>query len=282
MTYNSRPMYGIKESFYGPAAYREAEYQQSTKPQPAQSLAVGDSKTKPTIEGFEKTIYPQPGTKQELMGAGVVAYAQAFETWAEDANAPEPEPTPQYEAVTFTVNNDVAIWQKDVSSINLPAIFGLKLTATVKNDAQLDDVSISNIYPTAQNIYVEGISKDGKKLWSKNIDPRHNTSASTSTTGAKLVEYLSVINIHGGFLNASFSVDKDGKEIEPQKPVSVSMHMKPVRRNDLQQRILSRGVITVSLSPFVVQTTISMGLLKASSISASENPARFMSIQRGL
>lgn len=102
MTYNSRPMYGIKESFYGPAAYREAEYQQSTKPQPAQSLAVGDSKTKPTIEGFEKTIYPQPGTKQELMGAGVVAYAQAFETWAEDANAPEPEPTPQYEAVTFT------------------------------------------------------------------------------------------------------------------------------------------------------------------------------------
>ena len=83
MTYNSRPMYGIKESFYGPAAYREAEYQQSTKPQPAQSLAVGDSKTKPTIEGFEKTIYPQPGTKQELMGAGVVAYAQAFETWTE-------------------------------------------------------------------------------------------------------------------------------------------------------------------------------------------------------
>lgn len=102
MTYNSRPMYGIKESFYGPAAYREAEYQQSTKPQPAQSLAVGDSKTKPTIEGFEKTIYPQPGTKQELMGAGVVAYAQAFETWAEDANASEPEPTPQYETVTFT------------------------------------------------------------------------------------------------------------------------------------------------------------------------------------
>lgn len=84
MTYNSRPMYGIKESFYGPAAYREAEYQQSTKPQSAQSLAVGDSKTKPTIEGFEKTIYPQPGTKQELMGAGVVAYAQAFETWAEE------------------------------------------------------------------------------------------------------------------------------------------------------------------------------------------------------
>ena len=87
MTYNSRPMHGIKESFYGPAAYREAEYQQSTKPQPAQSLAVGDSKTKPTIEGFEKTIYPQPGTKQELMGAGVVAYAQAFETWVEEEKA---------------------------------------------------------------------------------------------------------------------------------------------------------------------------------------------------
>lgn len=93
MTYNSRPMYGIKESFYGPAAYREAEYQQSIKPQPAQSLAVGDSKTKPTIEGFEKTIYPQPGTKQELMGAGVVAYAQAFETWAEEEAEEEGENT---------------------------------------------------------------------------------------------------------------------------------------------------------------------------------------------
>ena len=99
MTYNSRPMNGIKESFFGPAAYREAEYQQSIKPQPAQSLAVGDSKTKPTIEGFEKTIYPQSGTKQELMGAGVVAYAQAFETWA---NPEEPEPAVEYEVVTFT------------------------------------------------------------------------------------------------------------------------------------------------------------------------------------
>lgn len=96
MTYNSRPMNGIKESFFGPAAYREAEYQQSTKPQPAQSLAVGDSKTKPTIEGFEKTIYPQSGTKQELMGAGVVAYAQAFETWTEEEEASK------YEVVTFT------------------------------------------------------------------------------------------------------------------------------------------------------------------------------------
>ena len=105
MTYNSRPMYGIKESFYGPAAYREAEYQQSTKPQPAQSLAVGDSKTKPTIEGFEKTIYPQPGTKQELMGAGVVAYAQAFETWAEEEAEEEEDNTTQITDSTSTTDS---------------------------------------------------------------------------------------------------------------------------------------------------------------------------------
>lgn len=96
MTYNSRPMNGIKESFFGPAAYREAEYQQSIKPQPAQSLAVGNSNTKPTIEGFEKTIYPQSGTKQELMGAGVVAYAQAFESWTINEN------DKKFEAVVFT------------------------------------------------------------------------------------------------------------------------------------------------------------------------------------
>lgn len=106
MTYKLRPMYGIKESFFGPAAYREAEFYQSTHPNnPAQSLAVGDSIDHPTIEGFEKTIRPQPGTKQELMGAGVVAYAQAFQKFAaEQKETPEPGPEPQpvYEAVTFS------------------------------------------------------------------------------------------------------------------------------------------------------------------------------------
>ena len=102
MTYKLRPMYGIKQSFFGPAAYREAEFYQSTHPNnPAQSLAVGDSIDHPTIEGFEKTIRPQPGTKQELMGAGVVAYAQAFQKFAAEQGE-TPEPTTEYEAVTFT------------------------------------------------------------------------------------------------------------------------------------------------------------------------------------
>lgn len=103
MTYNSRPLSGIKESFFGPAAYREAEFQQSIKPQPTQSLAVGDSKEQPTIEGYEKTVHPQPGTKQELMGMAAVSQAQAFQTWV-DGQKPSPEPpTPvvEYEVVTF-------------------------------------------------------------------------------------------------------------------------------------------------------------------------------------
>ena len=89
MTYNSRPTYGIKQSFYGPAAYAEAQYQQaaSGKPEKAQALAVGDS-SKNTIEGFEKSIYPQPGTKQELMGAGVVCVAEAAQVFAANATAP--------------------------------------------------------------------------------------------------------------------------------------------------------------------------------------------------
>lgn len=104
MTYKLRPMYGIKESFFGPAAYREAEFYQSTHPNnPAQSLAVGDSIDHPTIEGFEKTIRPQPGTKQELMGAGVVAYAQAFQKFAaEQKETPEPDPEPQETEDTST------------------------------------------------------------------------------------------------------------------------------------------------------------------------------------
>lgn len=103
MTYNSRPLYGIKESFFGPAAYREAEFQQSIKPQPTQALSVGDSKTKATIEGYEQTQYPQVGTKQELMGAAAVSQAQAFQTWV-DGQKPSPEPPKpvvEYEVVTF-------------------------------------------------------------------------------------------------------------------------------------------------------------------------------------
>lgn len=103
MTYKLRPMYGIKESFFGPAAYREAEFQQSMKPQSAQSLAVGDSKEQSTIEGYEKTVYPQPNTKQELMGMAAVSQAQAFQTWIDgQKSSPEPPaPIVEYEVVTF-------------------------------------------------------------------------------------------------------------------------------------------------------------------------------------
>lgn len=85
MTYNSRPMYGIKESFYGPAAYAQAQFQQkaSAKPENAQALSVGDSDKKPSIEGYEKTIWPPEGTKQELMGAAAVAQAEAMVAWEE-------------------------------------------------------------------------------------------------------------------------------------------------------------------------------------------------------
>ena len=90
MTYNSRPTYGIKQSFYGPAAWAEAQYQQAVNPQSAQSLAVGNSE-KNIIEGFEKPVYPQSGTKQELMGAGIVPLAQAVQEYAEAAQQEEEE-----------------------------------------------------------------------------------------------------------------------------------------------------------------------------------------------
>ena len=98
MTYNTRPLNGIKESFFGPAAYREAEFQQSVNPQPAQSLAVGNSKENPTIEGYEKTVHPQPNVKNELMGAAAVSQAQAFQTWIDDQKS---SPVVEYEVVTF-------------------------------------------------------------------------------------------------------------------------------------------------------------------------------------
>lgn len=90
MTYNTRPMYGIKESFFGPAAYAEAQLQQKTSANPknAQSLSVGDSAEKPSIEGYEKTIWPPAGTKQELMGAAAVAQAQAMTAWETEEEEP--------------------------------------------------------------------------------------------------------------------------------------------------------------------------------------------------
>lgn len=83
MTYRTRPLYGIKESFIGPAGYAQAQFNQRAKPQPAQNMSVGNSKTEDTIEGFEKTIRRPVGTKQELMGAAAIAEAQAFQTWVD-------------------------------------------------------------------------------------------------------------------------------------------------------------------------------------------------------
>ena len=86
MTYNKRPLHGIKQQFFGPADYASVQFQQRIKPQPTQAMAIGKSKEELIIEGYEKPKRQQTGSKQELMGGSAVAIAQAYEKALSDNN----------------------------------------------------------------------------------------------------------------------------------------------------------------------------------------------------
>ena len=116
------------------------------------------------------------------------------------------------EQATWTTKDGTATWMKDVSSTQLPATFGLKVSVKVKEDAQLEGVRISNIFPFSKLLYVEGITTKAEKDWGKTVD---FTSASNhaNTTGEKLAAYIEAWERHGGVLNKTYTFDKDGNQV---------------------------------------------------------------------
>ena len=120
------------------------------------------------------------------------------------------------EKATWTTKDGVATWQKDVSNTVLPATFGLKVSAEVKNDAQLEGMTIDNVYPITKHLYVEGIYTDATKAWGKNFD----LVASVTQPGVdatRLPSYIEIWERHGGIVNQNYTFDKDGNQVASGK-----------------------------------------------------------------
>ena len=115
------------------------------------------------------------------------------------------------EVVTWKVSNETATWEKDVKSSTLPALFGAKITAKLKDGVQLEGVSISNVYPSVKRFYMEGLTASGKTMWSKTSDIG-SVGTKAGSTGPKLPAYIQTWDEHGGVFNASYSVDKNGNQ----------------------------------------------------------------------
>jgi hypothetical protein len=117
------------------------------------------------------------------------------------------------EKVTWAVTNGVATWEKTVSNTTFPATFGIKVSVSVKSDAQLEGVKVDNVYPLNVEMYLEGITTDGKKAWSKTVDLRAGVTNHVSPSGEKLQSFLDAMENHGGMVNKYYTLDKDGNEI---------------------------------------------------------------------
>ena len=117
------------------------------------------------------------------------------------------------EKVTWAVTNGVATWEKTVSNTTFPATFGIKVSVSVKSDAQLEGVKVDNVYPVTEKLFVEGVTTEGKPAWEKTIYFNGNVTSHGSTSGEKLQAYLDVMEGRGGMVNKTYTFDKDGNEI---------------------------------------------------------------------
>jgi hypothetical protein len=117
------------------------------------------------------------------------------------------------EKVTWAVTNGVATWEKTVSNTTFPATFGIKVSVSVKSDAQLEGVKVDNVYPVTEKLFVEGVTTEGKPAWEKTIYFNGNATSHGSTSGEKLQAYLDVMEGRGGMVNKCYTFDKEGNEI---------------------------------------------------------------------
>ena len=115
------------------------------------------------------------------------------------------------EKMTWKIENGVATWEKEVSSIVMPATFGVKISLKIKDDAQLSGVTINNFNFEKTVLYMEGITTDEKMVWKKTYD-FSNGLGKVGCTGEKLDSYIATIENknNGTMLNQSYSIDKTG------------------------------------------------------------------------
>ena len=114
---------------------------------------------------------------------------------------------------TWTVKDGVATWEKTVSSINMPATFGIRVKVRVKDNTDLEGVKVENVYPITEKMFVEGVTTEGNPAWEKTILFNGNVSTHASTSGDKLRAFLEAMENHGGMVNKCYTFDKEGNEI---------------------------------------------------------------------
>ena len=117
------------------------------------------------------------------------------------------------EKAPWAIKDGKATWQKEANSINFPATFGVKISVKLKDGAQLADVHIDNVNLIDHEVYLEGITKDGKKAWGNTVKLGESISHRMDTSGEKLPQLIELWDSRGGMLNASFTFDKDGNQI---------------------------------------------------------------------
>ena len=88
----------------------------------------------------------------------------------------------------------------------------MKISVKLKDGAQLADIHIDNVNLIDHEVYLEGITKDGKKAWGKTVK-LGGTTGHMDTSGEKLPQLIELWDSRGGILNASFTFDKDGNQI---------------------------------------------------------------------
>ena len=88
----------------------------------------------------------------------------------------------------------------------------MKINVKLKDGAQLADTHIDNVNLIDHEVYLEGITKDGKKAWGKTVKFGEGNS-SMDTSGEKLQQLIELWESRGGMLNVSFTFDKDGNKI---------------------------------------------------------------------
>ncbi|MBO4801346.1 MAG: hypothetical protein J5545_05710 [Bacteroidaceae bacterium] len=114
--------------------------------------------------------------------------------------------------VKWTIKDATAVWEKQVTNLTIPSTFGVRLTAKIKEGAQLDSVNITNVCPVSNYAYVTCLSKDRQTIWAQTVSFTPGNSHSIPSKGSKLQAYLEAfVEERGGLLNLSYTFDKDGK-----------------------------------------------------------------------
>ena len=116
------------------------------------------------------------------------------------------------EKATWTIKDGKATWQKEATCTVFPATFGVKINVKLKEGVQFAGIHIDNANLINPEVYLEGITTDGKKAWGKTV--KLNTKdGRMESSDEKLPQLIELWESRGAMFNASLTFDKDGNQV---------------------------------------------------------------------